>query len=329
MKRTYKNLNNFPHGIMFHNFHDKIKFKKGDGSLSKEDLIKIIKFIGRKNILNANDFIQKYRSNSLKKNDVCFTFDDGSKSQFDIALPVLKKYKIKAFFFIYSKCFQKNKTLSMEILKSFRINYFKNINIFYKEFFSYCEDGIFNKLEKKKLIQKKLKDKYPFYSDLDIKFRVIRDNVLSEQSYLGIMKKMIKKKRLNINKLSKNIFFSKKNLIKLSSEGHIIGLHSHSHPLDISKKSYKKQYNEYFRNKIILEKILVKTKHPRINSMSYPMGVYNTSSFKALNDLNVNFGFISTILKRENKKLSKKNKDLTIAREDCSNIIKKINEIQN
>ena len=48
MNRKYKNLNNFPHGIMFHNFHDKIKFKKGDGSLSKKDLIKIIKFIGRK-----------------------------------------------------------------------------------------------------------------------------------------------------------------------------------------------------------------------------------------------------------------------------------------
>ena len=63
--------------------------------------------------------------------------------------------------------------------------------------------------------------------------------MLSEQSYLGIMKKMIKKKRLNIDKLTKNIFFSKENLIKLSSEGHIIGLHSHSHPLDISKKAIK------------------------------------------------------------------------------------------
>ena len=30
---------------------------------------------------------------------MCFTFDDCNPSQYDVAVPVLEKYKIKAFFF--------------------------------------------------------------------------------------------------------------------------------------------------------------------------------------------------------------------------------------
>lgn len=329
MKKSYKNINNFPHGIMFHNFHDNKKYKKGDGSLSKYDLIRIINFIGRKNILNAKDFIDNYNNNSLKNNNVCFTFDDGSKSQMDVALPVLKKFKIKAFFFIYSKSLEKKRTLFIETLKSFRINYFKNTNIFYKEFFSLCKKDDLKKLEKKILIQKQLKNKYPFYSSSDIKFRVIRDNVLTEKQYIHIMKSMIKKKKINLKDLSKNIFFNKNDLIKLKSDDHIIGLHSHSHPLNMSKKSYKKQYNEYFKNKNILEKLLKKKDTISINSMAYPMGLYNKDSFKILNSLNIDYGFISSITSRERNRLVGKNNNLTIPREDCSNIIENINEIYN
>ena len=63
------------------------------------------------------------------------------------------------------------------------------------------------------------------------------------------MKKMIRDKKLNLKKLQKNIFLDKNDLIKLSSEGHIIGLHSHSHPLDISKKSYKNNTRNILKTK--------------------------------------------------------------------------------
>ena len=35
-----------------------------------KDLTKIIKFIGRKNILNAKDFINNYKNNTLKNDNV-------------------------------------------------------------------------------------------------------------------------------------------------------------------------------------------------------------------------------------------------------------------
>ena len=87
-----------PHGIMFHHFHDKKKHKKSQGTINKHQLSKIIKFIGRENILDAEQFIEKFLKKKLKKTDVCFSFDDCNPSQYDIALPVLEQHKIKAFF---------------------------------------------------------------------------------------------------------------------------------------------------------------------------------------------------------------------------------------
>ena len=49
----FNTKNNFYHGIMFHNFHDNKLHKQGQGSISKDEFCKLIKFIGRENILDA------------------------------------------------------------------------------------------------------------------------------------------------------------------------------------------------------------------------------------------------------------------------------------
>ena len=54
-------------------------------------------------ILDAKDWIERRERGRLKAREVCFTFDDSLLSQYEIALPVLNKFKIKAFWFIYSK----------------------------------------------------------------------------------------------------------------------------------------------------------------------------------------------------------------------------------
>ena len=94
----FNSKNNFYHGIMFHQFHDNNLHKKSDGSIDKDDFYKIIKYIGRENILNADDFFNRFRQNKLDSKKVCFTFDDSIKCQYDIALPILEEFKIKSFF---------------------------------------------------------------------------------------------------------------------------------------------------------------------------------------------------------------------------------------
>ena len=87
---------------MFHHFHDDGIHSKSQGSISKDAFYKLIKFIGKKNILDADIFFEKFKENKLKKNEVCLTFDDGIKCQVDVVLPVLEDLKIKSFFFPYS-----------------------------------------------------------------------------------------------------------------------------------------------------------------------------------------------------------------------------------
>ena len=113
---------------MFHHFHDDLKHIKSQGSISKKTFIKLINIIGKKNIINADKFIEKLNNQTLTK-EVCLTFDDGLKSQIDIALPVLKKFNIKAFFFIYTSIFTKEPD-QLEIYRFFRTTKYKNINFF-------------------------------------------------------------------------------------------------------------------------------------------------------------------------------------------------------
>ena len=99
--------NNFPHGIMLHQFHDNKFYKSSEGSISKDDFYDLIRFIGKKNILDANIFFQNKIEGKLNNNDVCLTFDDALKCQIEIALPVLEDLRIKAFFFVSTSMFEK------------------------------------------------------------------------------------------------------------------------------------------------------------------------------------------------------------------------------
>jgi len=133
--------NNFFHGIMFHHFHDNGLHTKGQGSIDREDFIKMINFIGRKNILDADIFFEKFKENKLKNNEVCLTFDDAIKSQIDIALPILEELKIKSFFFVYTSIFE-GKPDYLEIFRYFRMNYFITVDEFYDEFYKVLDEDL-------------------------------------------------------------------------------------------------------------------------------------------------------------------------------------------
>ena len=130
--------NNFYHGIMFHHFHDNGIHSKGQGSIDKDDFYKMINFIGRNNILDADVFFEKFKNNKLKENEVCLTFDDAIKCQIDIALPVLEDLKIKSFFFVYTSIFE-GKPDNLEFFRYFRMNYFKSVDEFYDNFYKFLD----------------------------------------------------------------------------------------------------------------------------------------------------------------------------------------------
>ena len=71
----FNSKNNFYHGIMFHHFHDDNLYKKSQGSINKDDFYRLINFIGRKNILNADEFFYRFKENTLKPKNICLTFE--------------------------------------------------------------------------------------------------------------------------------------------------------------------------------------------------------------------------------------------------------------
>ncbi len=319
----FNNKNNFYHGIMFHHFHDDLAHKKGQGSISKDDFYKIIKFIGRENILDADIFFDKLKKNQLKEKDVCFTFDDAIKCQADIALPVLEDFKIKSFFFIYTSLFEK-KPDNLEVYRYFRMNYFDNVEIFYSSFYEILNKNLEDFFKKNANVVEKNKKKFPYYSIGDIKFRLIRDNFIKKEEYEKTMQILMEQKKFNPKEFYKKLFFDKNDLVNLDNLGHSIGLHSHSHSTLIEKLSYEEQKIEYEKCLSIISKIINKSEKD-IKFMSHPCGSYNNDTLKILKDLGIELGFKQIMTIESEKGMQKINNSfLEIARQDHSDILKKI-----
>jgi len=321
---NYQRKFNFFHGLMFHHFHDQKKHLESQGSITKDEFYRIIRYVGRKNILNAEEFYNKLQLKKLKKTDLCITFDDAIKSQYDIALPVLEDLNIKSFFFVYSSLFSGKPDL-LELFRYFRTNAYKNVDEFYRDFFDLVNFDLKKYFMRKRIKINQIRKKFSFYSENDIKFRLVRDELLTKKEYTKFMKTLFKKKRFDISKIKKKLFFSKQNLVNIKNLGHSIGLHSHSHPTNFDKLKYKDQLLEYKRNINIIKKI-TDLKKEDIKYMSHPCGNYNSTTLKILKDLKIKLGFkqIMTI-EKERKMKNINNSPLEIARQDHSNIMRLIN----
>ncbi|MBT2282005.1 hypothetical protein J7E78_00325 [Paenibacillus polymyxa] len=187
------------HGIMFHHFHND-RHIKGQGSISNEQLEKMIEYIGRKNILSADEWYERAVNNKLKETDLCITLDDGLKCQFDVAYPVFKYYGITAFWFVYSSPFQ-GELEWLEVYRYFRFSNFEDIDDFYNEFFSYLKltdykHEILKEMEN--FIPSQHLSDFPFYTDNDRTFRYIRDEVLGPERYHHVMKLMLRDYKVDL-----------------------------------------------------------------------------------------------------------------------------------
>jgi peptidoglycan/xylan/chitin deacetylase (PgdA/CDA1 family) len=309
---------------MFHHFHDDGIHTKGQGSISKDDFYKIINFIGRKNILDADVFFEKFKENKLKENEVCLTFDDAIKCQIDVALPVLEDLKIKSFFFVYTSLFE-GKPGNLEIFRYFRMNYFNNVNEFYVNFYKVLNKDLNEFFKKNNAVIENKKIKFPHYTIEDIKFRLVRDTYLAKEEYEKSVNLMIKEKNFQPENYYSHLFFDKKDLNQLNSLGHLIGSHSHNHPSLLGNLSYDEQKLEYENCISIISNIIEKPKS-EIKFMSHPSGSYNNHTLEILKNLGLELGFKQVMTIEPEKGMKKINNSfLEIARQDHADIIKIMN----
>ena len=136
---------------------------------------------------------------------------------------------------------------------------------------------------------------------------------------------MIKEKNFEPKKHYSNLVFDKKDLKKLNSLGHLIGLHTHNHPTLLESLSYDEQKLEYENCISIILNIIGKPKNP-IKFMSHPCGSYNSHTLEILKELGIELGFKHIMTIEAEKGMKKINNSfLEIAREDHVKIIKSMN----
>ena len=133
---------------MFHHFVNRDKHLATQGAISLDAFEKIIdRFIDNFNVLRAEEWVYKAENNKLTEGEVCVTFDDGLRCQADIALPVLKRKGLTAFWFVQSGILVGDVGV-LEVFRRFRNEYFPSVVDFYRSFFSVAfTDGTSSKME--------------------------------------------------------------------------------------------------------------------------------------------------------------------------------------
>lgn len=288
-------------GIMFHNFFDGKNHIKSQGALSSEDLENMILYLKYNyKILDIDEWLKKYNDNTITNNEVCLTFDDGLSCQYDIALPILEKYNIKALFSVFTHMLSDEITY-LEVFRYFRNKYFDNMDDFYDLFFKLVKDNeiqfginyteVLTNFESSDFLSN-----YTIYTYNDRKYRYLRDVVLSNEQYVSLYINLMSKYNLDIAEISKKLYMTKENIVDLHKKGHTIGLHSHTHPTAINTYSYSKQLMEYATNKYILENII----QDKIHVVAYPLGRYTKDTEDIMKTLDITNGFCSNVSSEHN-----------------------------
>ncbi|MCA1012696.1 polysaccharide deacetylase family protein [Halobacillus halophilus] len=307
-------LASIPHGLMFHHFHND-EHVKGQGSISAATLADMIDFVGCKYILSASDWYERAVAGKLDKNDLCITFDDNLKCQYDVAYPVLKSYGIKAFWFVYTSPLE-GELERIEIYRHFRCSNFASVNDFYQAFLKAVQTSPYLKRVEKALNNfdpSKYLTEFPFYTKEDKIFRYIRDRILGAEPYQEIMEQMLIDYQVDIGQLKGKLWMNEEQLRQLDSEHNIIGLHSHSHPTYLGRLPATEQEKEYRKNASVLKNVLAKDPV----TVSHPCNSYNQDTLSILHKLGVKVGFRANMYGNLSSRYE-------YPREDHANILKEM-----
>jgi len=282
------------YAIVFHYFHNN-QHIPCQGSLSQTELMNVLEYIEKYyDVITPKEFIECVVNNYVFEEDekVCLCFNCGLKSQEDIALPVLSKLSLKAFWMLNTKIFDGEST-NVETYHHFRFYKYINVNDFYCDFFDEVEELLAKKNNSLSKIRASLLfQNYlgwsNYYTESDKLYKFLRDNIIVEDFEI-IMSKLMQRKNYNPSEHAHHLWISKEKIAQILQEDHVVGLHTHSHPYKVDALSKKEQFNEYVENKTILEKITGE----KIVSMSHPCNNYNEDTLNILRELGIIIGFRS------------------------------------
>ena len=295
-----------PHGLMFHHFHD-AKHPRIQGSLSAEEFAELLNFVGRRHILPAEEWQRRALAGRLGEDDLCLTLDDNLRCQFDVVLPVLRDLGLTAFWFVYTSPLE-GVVEKLEVHRYFRNVAFDDVEAFYRSFFETLTKsphaelavGRWHNFDPARYLAE-----FFFYSDEGRRFRFARDQILGVERYDEIMDRMMAEVAFDVEATAEWLWMGAAELRQLTQAGHVIGLHSHTHPTDLKILSATRQAAEYRRNLEILQTMV--SVAPTV--MAHPTNSYNDDTLQLLRDLGVRLGFRSNLAMREHGPLEHPRRD--------------------
>jgi peptidoglycan/xylan/chitin deacetylase (PgdA/CDA1 family) len=300
------------HGIMFHHFHSPAH-PAGQGSISQDQFREMIFHLNPARILPADEWQRRAQAGKLHDHDLCLTFDDNLRCQFDVAYPVLRELNLTAFWFVYTSVLE-GKLEKLELYRQFRMTRFESVDDFYEAFFAAVAHSPLAEESNRRLASfnpSTYLAGFPFYTDSDRKFRFLRDEVLGPARYHAMMDQMIEDRGLTYGDLAQNLWMDWHCLRQLAGEGHVIGLHSHTHPTRMAHLSPSEQQEEYDKNFSLLKGHLGRAPE----AMSHPCNSYNAHTLDILGKMGIKLGF------RANMSMLPAPSRLEEPREDHANVL--------
>ncbi len=196
------------------------------------------------NVIPLRDGVQAMRDGTLKNRSLCITFDDGYLDNLEVALPLLKKYKMPATFFCTSAFIGGGMMWNDQIIEAVR---------------SWPSESI--------SVSELALDNLPL--------NTLEDRAKSAEKILNKLKYIEKTGRANI---AQTLFeesganpgqqmMSAKEILHMHNQGMEIGGHTHNHPILSNLNSDNARY-EIEHNKKTLEAII----NQKISSFAYPNG---------------------------------------------------------
>lgn len=303
-----------PYGIMFHHFREECE-KNGPGAITADQFASILEHVGIENIIPAWEWHARMKAGKVNPGEVCLTFDDALHCQYDIALPVMESYSLTAYWFVYSSVLLGG-IETLEIYRHFRTHFFESEEHFCEAFFKVVDSSPYREEVASELNGFEAENylwEFPFYTNAERKFRFIRDMILGHVRYNGLMHSMLKESKLDEVELTRKLWLDSEHLRDLDTKGHVIGLHSFSHPTKLSSLTVERQREEYSKNFTHLKDVLGKSP----TSMSHPCNSYDSDTLQILRELGIEIGFCAN-MHGQGETL------FEIPREDHMNILKTI-----
>lgn len=166
----------------------------------------------------------------LEPHHRCVTLDDALLCQYDVALPIFRRYGLTAFWFVYSSVFEGSRE-RLEMFRYYRTTRFPDIADFYAAFFErlrQSDTGPEFDRRNRNFDPASYLANYAFYSDDDRRFRFARDIVLGPDRYFSIVDEMMASDpAFDADAAASLLWMNDQHLRELSAEGHMIGLQGH------------------------------------------------------------------------------------------------------